>query len=146
MVLLENTLNCQLPVKNRMTFYLATCRPLSVLNILGSLVLECLRLKFYTYVGRSKQRYEMRYAVFRVFIWQILHLFFCYISFLSCLVFSIVMINIESVNATENCLLNILSVRFFLPAELFFTYRITYTYSHLVKTKEFRYNLNKYVV
>ena len=146
MVLLENTLNCQLPVKNRMTFYLATCRPLSVLNIARFFSSWMLEAKILYIRGTLKAKVWNEICCISLFIWQILHLFFCYISFLSCLVFSIVMINIESVNATENCLLNILSVRFFLPAELFFTYRITYTYSHLVKTKEFRYNLNRYVV
>ena len=88
----------------------------------------------------------MKYAVFCAFISQILHLILCSISFLSCLVFSIIMINIdktESINATENCLL----LKYFL-CQIFFTNRIIpyLFHSRLVQIKGFRYNMDKHIV
>ena len=107
MMWLENTFNCQLPVKNRKIFYLATLTP-SFINSNHSQVLECLRLKFCTSLKRSKQnaRYDMRYAVFRALIWQTLNLFFLFYFILELFSISVVMINIakiELINTTKIC-------------------------------------------
>ena len=107
MMWLENTFNCQLPVKNRKIFYLATLTP-SFINSNHSQVLECLRLKFCTSLKRSKQnaRYDMRYAVFRALIWQTLNLFFLFYFILELFSISVVMINIakiELINTSKIC-------------------------------------------
>ena len=130
---LENIFNYLLSMKNRKIFYLAkvTCY-LSVLNIAKFLSFWMLKTKLLYMLERLKKiaRYNMRYAIFHPFIrqiWQVLHLFFCFISFLGLLGIFMAMINIvriELIGATEYCLLNSVSARFFLPTGLFLIHPI----------------------